>query len=265
MKQKKTIIFTVLGLVILGFVLWGIFSNKSEQINTNDNNTVSDKQNSNNNETNNSKPKDKHNSSSTTDKKDTSDKGKQMEFPFTATNDQLVIEGIYDYSGYYIEDGSESEVENVAAIKVTNTADTPIEYVKILIKGKDKTLCFEVSLLPSNESAIVMESNKQSYITDETLLYDSAQIAYINTLDKLEDKVAITVNDKNGITLKNISNEPISQLRVFYKSQIESGEYIGGIAYTVKLEDLKPEEEKTVYPSHFITDTSKVMMVRIYE
>lgn len=257
MKQKKIIIASILGLVVLGLLFWGVSSNQENQSNQKDYNTVSNQPNSNNNNGTNNLSGNNANGSSA--------KSKKMQFPYTVEEDQIIIEGIYDYSGYYIEDGSEAEVNNVATIKIKNIADKPIEYAKILMNTNNGTLCFEISLLPAKESVIVMETNKQGYHFEESLVYENAQIAYMDQLDRLENKITVTENEKNGITIKNKTNETIPQLRFFYKNQMESGEYIGGIAYTVKLTDLKPGQKQTIYPSHFVSGSSKVMMIRVYE
>ncbi|MEI3339221.1 MAG: hypothetical protein V8R80_04095 [Eubacterium sp.] len=55
------------------------------------------------------------------------------------------------------------------------------------------------------------------------------------------------------------------RIRIFYKYQLESGEYVGGITYTVNINDLDGKESRTIYPTHFSSDGSVVMMVRKYD
>ena len=91
------------------------------------------------------------------------DENSYISFPYVSDSDHLIIQDIYNYSGYYIEDGTESEVENIAVIEVKNTAQSAMEYGEIHLKTGGDTLSFHVSLLPAGETAIVMEADKKAY------------------------------------------------------------------------------------------------------
>ncbi|MDO5409348.1 MAG: hypothetical protein Q4F21_02720 [Lachnospiraceae bacterium] len=188
-----------------------------------------------------------------------------MTFPYQSEDDNLLIQSLFRYSGYYIEDGSEEKVEDIAAIKVKNTSSQVIEYGKINLTVKGKKLSFEMSLIPPKSTVIIMESGKKGYSNAKKCLYEGSTIAYLDKLDKLQDKVKISTNKTGGVTVTNISEKTLPQLRVFYKNQLDSGEYIGGIAYTVKIENLKAGESQTVTPSHFDSECGTVMMVRAYD
>ncbi|MCD7865404.1 MAG: hypothetical protein LUG54_05200, partial [Clostridiales bacterium] len=191
--------------------------------------------------------------------------GEGISFPYTAELDELELVAVYDYSGYYIEDGSESEIDSVAALEVTNTSDEIIEYAEITMTADGKTLTFDVSLLPAGETVLVMEADQKSCSETAVFTYEESVIAYLSELDMCEDQVRVTENDSGSITVTNISGEDISELRLFYKNQLDTGEYIGGIAYTVKLEDLASGASMTVSPSHYDPEYGVVMMVRIYD
>lgn len=189
--------------------------------------------------------------------------GTAFSFPYTASIDELELVAVYNYSGYYIEDGSEDEIDSVAALEVTNLSDQAIEYATITLTADGKELNFEVSLLPAGETALVMEADKQSCSETASFTYGGSEIATLSSLDMCEDQVTVST-DSGAVTVTNISGNDISELRLFYKNQLDTGEYVGGIAYTVKLEDLAAGESRTVYPSHFDPEYGVVMMVRIY-
>lgn len=193
-----------------------------------------------------------------------SDEPSYISFPYTASADKLVIQSLDSYSGYYIEDGSEAEVKNISVIEVKNTSKKVIEYARINLTSKGKTLSFDVSLLPPGKSAVVMEAGKKEYNSNTSCTYVGSQIAYLSKLEKMEDKVKVTTDKKGAVKVTNVSGKKIPELRIFYKNKLGSGEYIGGIAYTVKFENLKSKESQTIYPSHFNSEFSEIMMVRTY-
>ncbi len=184
-------------------------------------------------------------------------------FPYTSSLDELKLVAVYNYSGYYIEDGSEEEIDSVAVLEVTNLSAQVIEYATITLTADGKELNFELSLLPAGETALVMEADKQSCSETASFSYGGSEIASLSSLDLCEDQVTVST-DSGAVTVTNISGNDISELRLFYKNQLDTGEYVGGIAYTVKLEDLAAGESQTVYPSHFDPEYGVVMMVRIY-
>lgn len=193
------------------------------------------------------------------------DENSYISFPYVSDSGQLIIQDIYNYSGYYIEDGTESEVENIAVIEVKNTAQSAMEYGEIHLKTGGDTLSFHVSLLPAGETAIVMEADKKTYDPEGSYTYEGSKTAYLSKLDKMEDKIKIENDSTGTVKIVNISEKTLPEVRIFYKNQLESGEFIGGIAYTAKINDLKAGESKSVQPSHFDPECGVIMMVRIYE
>ncbi|MCD8231101.1 MAG: hypothetical protein LUD14_04640 [Clostridiales bacterium] len=191
--------------------------------------------------------------------------GEDIFFPYTSELDSLELVNVYDYSGYYIEDGTEDEIDSVAALVVTNTADEAIEFAWITLTADGEPLNFEVSLLPAGQTALVMEADRKSCSESASFSYVESEAAYLSELDMCEDQVSVSADDSGAVTVTNTSGSAIAELRLFYKNRIDTGEYIGGIAYTVKLEDLAAGESRTVYPSHFDPEYGVVMMLRIYD
>ena len=176
----------------------------------------------------------------------------------------LTIQRIKGYSGIFIEDGSDKEVKNVAAIQVKNTSKQVVEYAQIELYNGDKKLVFEVSTLPANSSAVVMEKNKTTFSSSKGFTYGKSTVAYTDKLEKSSD-IKYKVLDNNGIEVTNKSKKDIGCVRVFYKYKSEDGYYVGGITYTAKIDDLKAGNSQTVYPSHFATDGGEIMMVKTYD
>ena len=223
----------------------------------NDKNSTSDNSNDSSNKGNNSSD---NNSS---DKNNTSN-GDKVSSNYNAPDASLTIQRINGYSGMFIEDGSDKEVKNVAAIQVKNTSKQVVEYAQIELYNGDKKLVFEVSTLPANSSAVVMEKSKTTFDSSKNVTYGKSTVAYTDKLEKSSD-IKYKVLDNNGIEITNKSKKDIGCVRVFYKYKSEEGYYVGGITYVAKVNNLKAGTSETIYPSHFATDGGQVMMVKTYD
>ena len=223
----------------------------------NDKNSTSDNSNDSSNKGNNSSD---NNSS---DKNNTSN-GDKVSSNYNTPDASLTIQRINGYSGMFIEDGSDKEVKNVAAIQVKNTSKQVVEYAQIELYNGDKKLVFEVSTLPANSSAVVMEKSKTTFDSSKNVTYGKSTVAYTDKLEKSSD-IKYKVLDNNGIEVTNKSKKDIAWVRVFYKYKSEEGYYVGGITYVAKVNNLKAGTSETIYPSHFATDGGQVMMVKTYD
>ena len=189
--------------------------------------------------------------------------GKKVSSNFKVDDADITIQRINGYSGIFIEDGSDKEVKNVAAIEVKNTSNKPLEFAQIQLYNGSKKLVFDVSTLPANSSAVVMEKNKASFNSSKGVTYGGTTAGYVNSLEKASSIKCKKVKN-NGIEVTNTSSKNIPCVRVFYKYKSSEGYYVGGITYTAKVEDLKAGASQTIYPSHFASDGGEIMMVKAY-
>lgn len=189
--------------------------------------------------------------------------GKKVSSNFKVDDAAITIQRINGYSGIFIEDGSDKEVKNVAAIEVKNTSNKPLEFAQIQLYNGSKKLVFDVSTLPANSSAVVMEKNKASFNSSKGVTYGGTTAGYVNSLEKASSIKCKKVKN-NGIEVTNTSSKNIPCVRVFYKYKSSEGYYVGGITYTAKVEGLKAGASQTIYPSHFASDGGEIMMVKAY-
>ena len=151
----------------------------------------------------------------------------------------------------------------MAAIEVKNTSNKPLEFAQIQLYNGSKKLVFDVSTLPANSSAVVMEKNKASFSSSKGVTYGGTTAGYVNSLEKASSIKCKKVKN-NGIEVTNTSSKTIPCVRVFYKYKSSEGYYVGGITYTAKVKDLKAGASQTIYPSHFASDGGEIMMVKAY-
>lgn len=189
--------------------------------------------------------------------------GETIKDNYEVNDADIKIQHINPYSGIFIEDGSDVEVDNVAAIQVKNTSKKALEFAQIQIYNGDKKLVFDVSSLPANSSAIIMEKNKAPLDKSKSITYGGTAGGYTNKLEK-DATIKYQKVDNNGIKVTNKSNKNIPCVRIFYKYKSSEGYYIGGITYTAKINNLKAKESQTIYPSHFDSEGGEIMMIKTY-
>ena len=189
--------------------------------------------------------------------------GETIKDNYEVNDADIKIQHINSYSGIFIEDGSDVEVDNVAAIQVKNTSKKALEFAQIQIYNGDKKLVFDVSSLPANSSAIIMEKNKAPLDKSKSITYGGTTGGYTNKLEK-DATIKYQKVDNNGIKVTNKSNKNIPCVRIFYKYKSSEGYYIGGITYAAKINNLKAKESQTIYPSHFDSEDGEIMMIKTY-
>ena len=184
-----------------------------------------------------------------------------ISFPYTIEGTDLVVEKISSYKGYFIEDGSDKKVSNVAAIVLKNEGDN-LEFAGIGISQGERSLGFSASQIPAGATVIVLEQNGASYSSDP---YYTAT-ATTKSADKFEMSeklVSVKDNGKNAITVTNISDKKLSEVKVFFKSYLpDKDAYVGGITYTMTLTDLEPGTSTDVSSKHYESKYSVVLEVQ---
>ena len=164
------------------------------------------------------------------------------------------------FSGQFPEDGTDTLVENVAAVLVTNTSDSFLEFATLTFDIDGNLATFIVTGLPVGRSAWVLEQNRMTASHRSTLNYLDCVSSVRDDVISETDLVTIT-SDGNTLTARNNSTETLTDVCVYYKVRHEDGNFFGGITYLVSFGDLGPGESSTSIAGHF--DASNTEIVRI--
>lgn len=166
----------------------------------------------------------------------------------TEAPDTLSVVQWGSYSGYFVEDGSDREVENIPCLLVHNTTDQYLDYgvINAVIGGVDCS--FVVTGLPGGDTAWVMEEQGQTIETMDSYTYTGQTLSQLKDLPT-EDRVQVRfLNGELEVT--NTSDVTFSEIRVYYKLLNSDGYYLGGITYTTKGESLEPGQTMTLAAGH---------------
>ena len=174
----------------------------------------------------------------------------------------IVITSIEPYSGSFMEDGSDEDVENILMITVKNNGMQSLQYAEVILTFGDSTAVFSFSTLRPGESMVVLEKNRLEYPDKELTEHQIQNVVYFEeNLNFCEDKFEISAMD-GAFNVKNISGEDLSgNIAIYYKNK-QDNIYYGGITYRVVIEGgIEKDGIKQVVTEHFKTDKSEVMFV----
>ena len=188
-----------------------------------------------------------------------------LQFPCRVEGYDLVIEKLAPFSGSFVEDGSNGQIENVAMLLVRNEGDFPVEYTRLSVKYGEETLLFDISALPVGESVVVQEKEGKK-IPEGVVDASEALVVQRAELEMSQDQVSVTDNGDNTLTIQNLTDKMIPTIRVFYKYHMDEEDiFVGGIAFTVRVTRLAAGASITIQPSHYTSETSRVVMVLTYD
>ncbi len=185
-----------------------------------------------------------------------------VELPFVVDDTGLEIISVGSYTGVYSDGADGSEAENALALIVKNTGDKVISYSTFTIEyASDKFATFSPTNLPQNQSAIVFVNNiPVDYKEVKKFECTDSMCVPTDELPLLEDVVGVDFKDGEFI-ITNLTKNDLGDVYVRYKSCSAGNTYLGGVTYSVMVEDLQGYETKTVKGDNFDPATSVIIAV----
>lgn len=161
------------------------------------------------------------------------------------------------YSGVFVEDGKNEEVQDIAAILVENRSKVFLDRATIRYRYGADTATFVVTGLPAGEKCWVMEANKMPLDGKHEFEFIECVSAFKEDAVLTTDKLTVDAKD-NTLTVTNTSKEVLKNVCVYYKNTFDDGNYFGGITYMMAFDNLSPGESLQKESGHF-TDTSEIV------
>ncbi len=183
----------------------------------------------------------------------------KISLPYIIATTGMQIKSIGQYSGDFVEDGSDKSVSNVLSIVVTNKSNKDLQYGEIKLNAGGKTATFKVTNVPSGKSVLALETSGMKYSSSTNYTYADATYAQTD-MPMNSNKISVST-DNTKVTIKNIAGKDLGTVYVYYKNLDKSGAYLGGITYRVKFENVKKGEILSQTTKHFSISNSKIVMV----
>ena len=174
----------------------------------------------------------------------------------------IAIVDLGNYSGMYVEDGSDTQIDSVAGVVLENTSGQTIQLVQFTLTFGQDTYDFRVTTLPHGARVLVQEMNKKSFKdVDQNFTAAISAIAHFHQEPSLHTDVFSVTGTETGIELRNLTNNDIAgPIYVYYKTRNSEG-YAGGITYRVTIPELKAKSTYAVNANHFWIGSSEVMFI----
>ena len=176
---------------------------------------------------------------------------------------QISCDDVAIYSGEFVESGRDEPVTDVAAILVTNKSDKYLDYAKLVYEVDGNEAIFIVSGLNAGKSAWILENKGLKATEDSKFVFVKAVTpAYkdhvVRAPKELEIKFA------NGMLMvKNITDETLQSVVLYYKVVHTDGNYLGGKTYMVRIDALEPGQSAQTDAGHFKEDWTQIVRVDI--
>ncbi len=178
-----------------------------------------------------------------------------VQLPMKIDCTSLEVRTMAIYDGPFYEDGSGTEVADVAALIVYNDSDRLIPYANILLDTENGTLVFLGYMLPPRSATLIPEASARQYAPG-----DIYNIYGWHTEEQEGIRSAISITEQDDITLQieNCSGKDLNDLTVYFKKYLNST-YIGGKPYEFKVPLLPADESITVSPRYYVSGYSRVV------
>ena len=189
-----------------------------------------------------------------------------ISYPLPLT-DMIAVEQIYTATGYFPEDGSDEAIENVLAVKLSNSSDRTLEYLSFSLIVNGEISKFTAATVPAGKNIYVFAAERSTAPTELTTIESAVEfeIYFSNELSAKTDTLSYEV--QNGtIVVTNISDRDIlSDIVVYYKSTAEDG-YLGGITYRLRISGgLAAGESFNGYAPHAYAHMTEIMFTQYEE
>ena len=183
----------------------------------------------------------------------------------TLKDKSLMIEAVGTYSGKYMEDGSDSEIEKVPAVLVRNCSKQMLQIAEIELQiEQEKKAVFRLTDIPAGKAVLVLDLNKNICTEGSKVKYLSEAESYFDENFRPADGLEAEGTD-GRLTLKNKTEQTCPYVYVYYKTKYTDDIYLGGITYRVPYEEIPAMTQVEADAGHYHPDKSEITNIQIIE
>ncbi len=155
--------------------------------------------------------------------------------------DILLVENKAPFTSQYMEcDPWDFERRyDVYALGVTNISDKTIENLTLTYSNGEQELVFYVEMLPAGWTVVPMDTEGTA-VTSAELTYVSGEVNYLTTGREVTDEVELTETLNSTIIVKNVTEEDMAAVVVYYRDVDYLGNVIAGRCFSATSMELIP-------------------------
>lgn len=181
--------------------------------------------------------------------------------PILLSQDLFVVH-VGNFSGRYVEDGSDKQLENFCAAIVENRSGRTVQLLQFQLLCGDQSYNFQLTTLPPGERAIVQELNRAAFAPSEDDMNANVDVClFFEEEPSLHEDVFAVSGSENGLEIRNLTDAEIpGPIYVYYKTRTAEG-YGGGITYRLTIPGLAANCVYNANANHFWPGSSQVMFI----
>ena len=180
----------------------------------------------------------------------------------------LTVTDIGNYTGMYMEDGSNELVAGVLMCIVRNDGDRGVEYAELTLNDGAVQAHFTITALLPGRSVVLLAQDRAPYNEKAEYTADMAQkVAFFASQPSLQADLLKIQGLDGGLNVTNISKKDITgDVVIYYKNVASDGLLYGGITYRTRISGgIKAGELKQGMTQHFRLGGSEVLFVTVAE
>ena len=184
---------------------------------------------------------------------------KQVDLPWATETIRVESKGTYD--GPRIQNGETDMEMQVAALRIENLTEEPLDGT-VTVQTGEKKVTFPFEALPPGQVTMVMAENGEHW---------TGKLQWVQAETEKSDLLpesAVDIQETGDITLilVNRTERALTGVTLLYKAyDTPSDTYIGGTCYTWDVGTLEPGAATEVTPYHYVSGYSRIVGLRAEE
>lgn len=189
---------------------------------------------------------------------DTSETEEKDIFPYELEDGKLVVESLFQYSGFNPDCGDE-EGENIASLEIVNSSDEFCKLVEITVVMQDGTeIPFKATNIPAGKKVWMFASDNQS-IDQKSVCKEIIGEAQFGEASMMEKQIGFNVED-TAIKLQNLTKDEITDFSVDCHCLFEDV-YFGGVTYSYFVKSIPSGETITIDANDCYMGTAEIVVI----
>ena len=141
----------------------------------------------------------------------------------------LLVENKAPFTGPFMECEPSDivRVYDVHALGLTNVGEKTIESMTLVYNNGEKDLTFYAEMIPAGWTVVVMDTECTEATTTD-LSYVSGEISYLESGREVTDLVELTETAYGTVIVKNMSEETMASVTVYYRDVDYMGNVLAG-------------------------------------
>lgn len=150
----------------------------------------------------------------------------------------------FAYAGPFVEDGSDDEVDGIAAVVLTNRGGTDYRYLEFTVTTPSGALSFSASSVHAGTVTTVLNREKAPYTGEAAVSAECPVSVEYDAPPEFHEELFSLKQAPGSFSIENITGKDLpGTVTVYYKAADENG-FLGGITFRTVIDGLKAGEEK---------------------